>query len=160
MFSRAIRQSSRLAAVSAARAQISSVSPSPPAAIAPAIHLAITSSFRNRFSMPLAPHWSLGDGLGLPRWIHGSSPAEPDVDENLGPRSRSSLQQRHPHLCLRRKGLADRGLLHPRAEDPWCPGRGRSCRDRTCSLRRVRHNACCDSYRGHQQKHQELTVAI
>ena len=52
----------------------------------------------------------------------------------------SNTRHRHlhlPQLCRRCQSLAYRGLLHPRAENPWCAGGGWSRRDWPSALSRV-----------------------
>ncbi len=67
-------------------------------------------------------------------------------------------QHCHPQLCRRCEGVTNRGVFHPRAEDPWCAGGGWFGRDRPRLVCRVGTiKLYCTSKNG--LTHSEVTVS-
>jgi hypothetical protein len=148
MFRNALRQSSRTVGAISASGRVAAVRALSPRPKGAQCHL--DRSLQHRTSQ--LTRWSDAD-----RWLGaaGELPTallsmffRPSVNSTgltfsvTGTNCRASCPQRSskagPKLRCRRKGLAHRGLLHPRAENSRCSRGIRSRRDWTCSLRRVR----------------------
>lgn len=88
---------------------------------------------------PRAPGQLGGDGAAFAAGISGTEDGSALTSVPLTTATHHVRRRHllHPQLCGRRQGLAHRGLVHPRAADPWRARRGRFGRDGPCPVGRV-----------------------